>query len=106
LDGEQLNSAYNYRSACEWRLPDAPGVSVFAKGPDGKVFHTYSCYSRGLDMLNNAFQYLDLVPKGRNEDGLEFSADDNVFCVITFSYIVPSEERVDALLAEAERAGG
>jgi predicted dithiol-disulfide oxidoreductase (DUF899 family) len=50
-----------------------PGVSVFARGLDGKVFHTYSCYSRGLDTLNNAFQYLDLVPKGRNEDRLEYS---------------------------------
>jgi predicted dithiol-disulfide oxidoreductase (DUF899 family) len=48
-------------------------VSVFAKTPDGKVFHTYSCYARGLDTLDNAFQYLDLVPKGRNEDGLDFS---------------------------------
>jgi predicted dithiol-disulfide oxidoreductase (DUF899 family) len=50
-----------------------PAVSVFAKGPDGKVFHTYSCYSRGLDTLNNAYQYLDLELKGRNEDGLEYS---------------------------------
>lgn len=67
--GEAL---YNY-APYEWSMPETPGVSVFAKGPDGTVFHTYSCYSRGLDTLNNAFQYLDLVPKGRNEDGLEYS---------------------------------
>ena len=36
----------------------------------GSVFHTYSCYARGLDMLNNAYHYLDLVPKGRDEAGL------------------------------------
>ena len=37
------------------------------------MFHTYSCYGRGIDMLNGAYHYLDLVPKGRDEDGLEFS---------------------------------
>jgi predicted dithiol-disulfide oxidoreductase (DUF899 family) len=69
---ENGEATYNY-GTYEFPLPDAPGVSVFAKTPDGKVFHTYSCYARGLDTLNNAFQYLDLVPKGRNEDGLDFS---------------------------------
>jgi predicted dithiol-disulfide oxidoreductase (DUF899 family) len=39
------------------------------------VFHTYSCYSRGVDMLNGAYHYLDLVPKGRDEDGFEFSME-------------------------------
>jgi len=37
------------------------------------VFHTYSCYGRGTEMLNGAYHYLDLVPKGRDEDGLDFS---------------------------------
>ena len=37
---------------------------------DGGIFHTYSCYSRGLDRLNPAYQLLDLVPKGRDEAGL------------------------------------
>jgi predicted dithiol-disulfide oxidoreductase (DUF899 family) len=72
---EQLQDGttdYNYGTG-QWPAPEAPGVSVFAKDPGGKIFHTYSCYSRGLDTLNNAFQYLDLVPKGRNEDGLGFS---------------------------------
>jgi predicted dithiol-disulfide oxidoreductase (DUF899 family) len=35
---------------------------------DGKVFHTYSCYARGIDMVNATYQFLDLVPKGRDED--------------------------------------
>jgi predicted dithiol-disulfide oxidoreductase (DUF899 family) len=59
---------YNYR----WirsSLTERPGVSVFHKDADGTVYHTYSCYARGLDMLNGAYHYLDLVPKGRDEDG-------------------------------------
>jgi predicted dithiol-disulfide oxidoreductase (DUF899 family) len=47
--------------------PERPGVSVFAKGAAGRIFHTYSTYARGLDMLNVAYHYLDLVPKGRDE---------------------------------------
>jgi predicted dithiol-disulfide oxidoreductase (DUF899 family) len=46
---------------------ERPGISVFYKDPSGAVFHTYSCYARGLDMMNGAYHYLDLVPKGRNE---------------------------------------
>jgi predicted dithiol-disulfide oxidoreductase (DUF899 family) len=42
------------------------GISVFCK-EQGQVFHTYSCYQRGVDMLNGAYHYLDLAPKGRNE---------------------------------------
>jgi predicted dithiol-disulfide oxidoreductase (DUF899 family) len=52
---------------------EMPGISVFAKNARGDVFHTYSCFSRGIDALNVAYQYLDLVPKGRDEDGLSFS---------------------------------
>jgi predicted dithiol-disulfide oxidoreductase (DUF899 family) len=49
------------------------GISVFYKDPDGTVFHTYSCYSRGVDMLNGAYHYIDLTPKGRDEAELEFT---------------------------------
>ena len=49
---------------------EAPGISVFCKDADGSVFHTYSCYARGLDMMNTAYHYMDLAPKGRDEDGL------------------------------------
>ena len=52
---------------------ELPGVSVFYKNERGEVFHTYSCYARGIDALNGAYQFLDLVPKGRDEDDLEFS---------------------------------
>ena len=59
---------YNYTE----QDPDAPereGISVFFKDPLGRVFHTYSTYARGIDMMNTDYQYLDLVPKGRDEDG-------------------------------------
>jgi predicted dithiol-disulfide oxidoreductase (DUF899 family) len=48
---------------------ESVGISVFHKDADGNVFHTYSCYSRGVDMLNGAYHYLDLAPKGRDEAG-------------------------------------
>ncbi len=47
--------------------PEQPGVSVFFKDAAGRIFHTYSTYARGLDMVNVAYHYLDLVPKGRDE---------------------------------------
>lgn len=53
--------------------PERPGISVFYRDGDDGVFHTYSCYARGLDMMNAAYHYLDLTPKGRDEAGLSFS---------------------------------
>jgi len=52
---------------------EGPGLSVFAKDAAGTVFHTYSTYARGLDILVGTYNFLDLVPKGRDEDGLNFS---------------------------------
>ncbi len=60
---------YNY-AVNTMNMSDLPGISVFFKDGDGTVFHTYSCYARGIDMLNTAYHYLDLVPKGRDEAGL------------------------------------
>jgi predicted dithiol-disulfide oxidoreductase (DUF899 family) len=57
---------YNYRPR-PWSMSEAPGISVFYKDADGKIYHTYSTYERGLDMLNVAYHYMDLVPKGRDE---------------------------------------
>jgi predicted dithiol-disulfide oxidoreductase (DUF899 family) len=54
---------------------ELPGLSVFYKNEGGEVFHTYSCYARGIDMVNGAYQFLDLAPKGRDEDGFEFSME-------------------------------
>ena len=52
---------------------EAPGVSVFYKNQAGDIFHTYSAYARGLDILVGAYNFLDLAPKGRDEDGLDFT---------------------------------
>jgi len=61
---------YNYGKVT-MRAPELPGVSVFYKDSSGAIFHTYSSYARGIDMLNNAYHYLDLTPKGRDEgDGI------------------------------------
>jgi len=63
---------YNYREVA-FPVSEAPGISVFHKAEGGSIFHTYSCYARGLDMLNAAYHLLDLVPKGRNEKGLPYT---------------------------------
>jgi predicted dithiol-disulfide oxidoreductase (DUF899 family) len=68
---EQKTAIYNYE-ASGFVSSEAPGVSVFSTGADGQVFHTYSCYARGLDMLNGAYHLLDLMPKGRDEQGLSY----------------------------------
>jgi predicted dithiol-disulfide oxidoreductase (DUF899 family) len=46
---------------------EMPGVSVFYKDYNGDIYHTYSTYSRGIDLLNGAYNYIDLTPKGRDE---------------------------------------
>jgi predicted dithiol-disulfide oxidoreductase (DUF899 family) len=70
LRGE--GGVHNYTKR-EARLTDHAGVSTFYKDRIGDVFHTYSTYARGLDILNGAYNYLDLVPKGRDEDSLDFT---------------------------------
>ena len=52
---------------------EAPGISAFYKDNDGNIFHTYSAYARGTESTMNAYNYLDYVPKGRDEDGLRFT---------------------------------
>lgn len=63
------NHYYNYATS-GFPQGEAPGASVFCKDRNGDVFHAYSCYARGLDAMNGAYQWLDLVPKGRDEAGL------------------------------------
>ena len=58
---------YNYGMG-EFISDELPGLSVFYKNEDGKIFHTYSTYARGLDILVGTYNFLDLVPKGRNEN--------------------------------------
>ena len=59
---------YNYRKT-NFPASEGPGISVFLRDESGEVFHTYSTYARGLDMLNGAYHLLDLTPIGRNEKG-------------------------------------
>jgi predicted dithiol-disulfide oxidoreductase (DUF899 family) len=69
---EQNKATYNYTTGA-FPAEEAPGVSVFMKNDAGDVFHTYSSYGRGLDILIGAYNFLDLTPKGRDEDGLAFT---------------------------------
>jgi len=74
---EEMSSGkayYNYR---EWTIDasDETGISVFAKNASDEVFHAYSCYARGTEWLNGTYHYLDLVPKGRDEDRFDFSME-------------------------------
>lgn len=71
---ESRNSFYNFRDGASVG-PEMPGISTFARDDGGSIFHTYSTYSRGLDPLNSAYQLLDLVAKGRDENQLPFSMD-------------------------------
>jgi len=59
---------YNFKMQDPF-VGEREGVSVFLKETDGSVFHTYSTYARGIDMLSTDYNYLDLVPKGRDEGG-------------------------------------
>jgi predicted dithiol-disulfide oxidoreductase (DUF899 family) len=57
---------YNYEQA-DFASEEMPGISVFYKNEKGEIFHTYSSYARGGDILIGAYNYLDMTPKGRNE---------------------------------------
>jgi predicted dithiol-disulfide oxidoreductase (DUF899 family) len=60
---------YNY-STGEFPADEAPGATVFHKDSAGNLFHTYSSYGRGLDILLGVYNILDMAPKGRDEAGL------------------------------------
>jgi predicted dithiol-disulfide oxidoreductase (DUF899 family) len=73
-DKEKTNGKvyYNYEMT-EFPAEEGPGASVFYKNESGEIFHTYSCYARGLDAMVGTYNWLDLAPKGRDEDGLAFT---------------------------------
>jgi len=60
------NVFHNYTTQ-KLTTEEQPGISVFYKSESGQIFHTYSAYERGLDILVGTYNYLDLTPKGRNE---------------------------------------
>ena len=64
---------YNYEFIESFPSEERPGASVFYKNASGEILHTYSTYGRGLDILIGTYHFLDLAPKGRDEDGLAWS---------------------------------
>jgi predicted dithiol-disulfide oxidoreductase (DUF899 family) len=62
---------YNY-TTLPFTLEEAPGISVFFRDDAGDVFHTYSTYGRGVELMMGAYNFLDLAPKGRDEDGQSY----------------------------------
>ena len=65
---------YNYADQ-GFPMTEAPGLSVFCKDDAGDIFHTYSTYGRGLDIFITAYNFLDVVPKGRDEEDLPYGMD-------------------------------
>jgi len=59
---------YNYHMT-KFPSTEGPGISVLYRDQSGDIYHSYSCYARGLDMLNGAYHMLDLTPLGRDEAG-------------------------------------
>lgn len=68
---ESGNAEHNYRRTKV--MAELPGISVFYRDETGDLYHTYSTYGRGLDMLNGAYHYMDLLPKGRDEEQLPWT---------------------------------
>lgn len=69
---EQVESGeafYNYETTAQV-MDEMQGLSVFSKDESGAIYHTYSTYARGLDLLLGAHNLLDLTPNGRNEQGV------------------------------------
>ena len=74
-DEQRSNGAeYNYRWVDKPWDEELPGLSAFAL-EDGVVYHTYSCFARGLDAFNSAYQLLDRAPRGRDEDDLSYTME-------------------------------
>ena len=69
---DEAAKAYNF-GTIKPHGQENPGLSAFRRGDDGAIYRTYSTYARGIDMLNGAYQLLDITSKGRDEEGLPFS---------------------------------
>lgn len=61
------NESYNFKPRASHDAGEAPGASVFVKDDDGTIYHTYSSYGRGGEIVLGVYSWLDMVPKGRNE---------------------------------------
>jgi hypothetical protein len=65
---------YNYGKR-DFPQTEAPGISVFARDAAGTVYHTYSTYGRGVEVVMTTYDLLDLVPQGRDEAGLDYGME-------------------------------
>jgi predicted dithiol-disulfide oxidoreductase (DUF899 family) len=63
---------YNYQEGAKFPVTEGPGISSFRKDASGDVFHTYSSFGRGLENFLGIYNFLDIVTKGRDEDGLPY----------------------------------
>jgi len=72
-EGQLAQGKVDYNYDLDEGYDELPGLSVFYKDEAGAVFHTYSTYARGLDLLVGAYNYLDLAPKGRDEAALPWT---------------------------------
>lgn len=84
---------YNYEMQ-DLDSDEMPGVSAFYKDANGGIFHTYSAYARGLDSLVGTYNFLDVAPKGRDEDNLPW----------TMAWVRRHDEYDDAAKSKAERS--
>ena len=74
-DIEKGTAQYNYKPL-DFETEELSGQSVFYRNAAGEIFHTYSVYARGDELLIGTYNYLDLTPKGRNETGPNFDLTD------------------------------
>jgi predicted dithiol-disulfide oxidoreductase (DUF899 family) len=72
---EMANGKADYNFGGKPAGEEMPGVSVFYKNAAGAVFHTYSTYGRGVEVMMHTYRLLDLTPKGRDEDNRDFTMD-------------------------------
>lgn len=70
-DLDKGETFYNFEMSKKFPIEERPGASVYYKNADGEIFHTYSTYSRGLDIFLGAYNFLDITPIGRNEAGMK-----------------------------------
>jgi predicted dithiol-disulfide oxidoreductase (DUF899 family) len=72
---EELDSGqayYNYQKPAKFPVTESPGISSFYKDTSGNIFHTYSSFGRGLENFLGIYNFLDIVPEGRNESELPY----------------------------------
>lgn len=103
---EQIKSGakvYNFGTS-GYGVEEAPGISVFYRDDAGDIFHTYSCFARGLDMMNAAYHYLDLTPLGRHEEGLPYQWTGCGCAISTSRHRFRAPAATVELVAESGRA--